>query len=51
MPVQKRGRGRPAAAKSGRASAGRGALEQINIKALADALLDRFMARLLGSKS
>ena len=51
MPVQKRGRGRPASAKSGKVSAGLGAIEQINVKALADALLDRFMARLLGSKS
>jgi len=52
MPVQKRGRGRPASAKKGRAaSVGRAELAGINVKALADALLDRFMARLLGSKT
>ena len=52
MPVRKRGRGRPASGKTARAaSAARGVAAQININALADALLDRFMARLLRSKS
>lgn len=51
MPVRKRTRGRPAGinpAHSARTVRAGGA--PINLTALADALLDRFMVRLLGSK-